>query len=363
MEDGTGILGASAQIRGAVEQALRVAPTDAPVLLAGESGTGKELFARLIHQNSARHRAPFVPVNCAALPGELLESEMFGHRRGAFSGAVRDKAGILETAHRGTVLLDELGEMPGDLQAKLLRVVQDGVLRRVGSETVDRTVDVRIISATNRDPREALAAGRLREDLLYRLGVVSIRLAPLRERPDDVPVLVRHLTPRLWQRYRPSAGPAPYFGEAAMGVLLTYSWPGNVRELENVIGNAVIFSAPGQEISPEDLPLGEGAPAAPGAWNGPEAGGGSSEGSEPDPGDFRFPYHEAKERMMARFERAYISRHIAWADGNLCEAARTIRINRTTLYRLMEKHGISRESLMQAGVDRASQGEGASGQP
>lgn len=352
LERGTSILGVSPQIRAAVDQALRVAPTDVPVLIAGESGTGKELFARLIHEKSLRSSATFMPVNCAALPGELLESEMFGHRRGAFSGAVRDKAGILETADRGTVLLDELGEMPQDLQAKLLRVVQDGELRRVGSETVDRTVDVRIISATNRDPREALESGRLREDLLYRLGVVSIRLAPLRERPDDIPVLVRHLTPRLWQRYRPSAGPAPEFTEEAVEALLAYSWPGNVRELENVIGNAVIFSSPGREIRPRDLPFeNDGIGGAPGPtgpmWNGRP---GSVE-TQADLSDFHYPYHEAKERMLTRFERAYISRHIAWANGNLCEAARKIRINRTTLYRLMEKHEISRESLMQAALD------------
>jgi len=360
LKNGLTILGISPQIRSAVEKALRVAATDAPVLLTGESGTGKELFSRLIHEHSRRVRAPFVPLNCAALPGELLESEMFGHRKGAFTGAVRDKPGILEAAHRGTVFLDELAEMPVTLQAKLLRVVQDGALRRVGSEDIDRKVDVRIISATNRDPESALASGRLREDLLYRLGVVAIELAPLRERPDDIPVLTRHLTPVLWQKYRPSVGPPPTFADDALDALLSHPWPGNVRELENVIGHAVIFTQPGRAIRADDLPLNHGRARGRGfAWTEGEHGADGTEGR----GDFDLqpPYHDAKERMLARFERAYVSRLIARAEGNLCEAARRAEINRTTLYRLMDKHGLSREALTETAEPASSTaGEGES---
>ena len=339
LKNGLTIMGVSPQIRRALEKALRVAPTDAPVLLTGESGTGKELFARLIHEKSRRVGKPFVPLNCSALPGELLESELFGHMRGAFTGAVRDKTGILEAADGGTVFLDEVGEMPVDLQAKLLRVIEDGSIRRVGSED-HRKADIRIISATNRDPGDAMDAGRLRKDLVYRLGVVTIRLAPLRERPDDTLVLARHLTPVLWKQYRPSAGPPPTLSDDALDALQSHPWPGNVRELTNVLGHAVIFGSPDREIQAGDLPL-----DAMTGGNGSSTGGGEIE-DPARPLDLHRSYHEAKDRTLARFERAYLSRLIARTEGNLCEASRQADINRTTLYRLMEKHELSREDLV-----------------
>lgn len=340
LKNGLTIMGVSPHIRGALEKALRVAPTDAPVLLTGESGTGKELFARLIHEKSRRVGNGFVPLNCAAMPGGLLESEMFGHMRGAFTGAVRDKVGILEAADGGTVFLDEVGEMPVDLQAKLLRVIEDGSIRRVGSEEAKRTADVRIISATNRDPGDAMDEGRLRKDLVYRLGVVTIRLAPLRERPDDTLVLARHLTPILWKQYRPSAGPPPTLSDDAMDALQSHPWPGNVRELTNVLGHAVIFGSPDREIQAHDLPL----DAMSGAT---ESANGAGELQDPARLlDLHRNYHEAKDRTLARFERAYLSRLIARTEGNLCEASRQAEINRTTLYRLMEKHELSRDDLV-----------------
>src|SRR5438034_2231665 len=182
------LLGTSTAFRAAIELARKVAPTDASVFVTGESGAGKELIAQFIHQHSRRSSRPFVAVNCAALPEALLESEMFGHRKGAFTGAVRDKAGLLEAANGGTLFLDELIEMSKPIQAKLLRVIQDGVVRRVGSETTDAVVNVRFIAATNRDPEEAVQTGCLREDLYFRLRVVPIHVPPLRQRPEDIPV-------------------------------------------------------------------------------------------------------------------------------------------------------------------------------
>ena len=192
------LLGTSPAFRRAVDLARKVAATNASVMLVGESGTGKELIAQFVHRHSRRANRSLVPLNCAALPEHLLESEMFGHRKGAFTGADRDKVGLLEVANGGTFFLDELTEMPLPLQAKLLRVIQDGVVRRVGSEQQDAVVDVRFISATNRDPREAMANRTLREDLYYRLNVFPITLPPLRERVEDIPILANHFLPQFW---------------------------------------------------------------------------------------------------------------------------------------------------------------------
>src|SRR6478736_9421911 len=200
--DKIALIGISPLFRKAVDLARKVAATDASVFISGESGTGKEVIAQFIHQNSRRAGRALVPINCAALPEPLLESEMFGHRKGAFTGADRDKPGLLETANGGTLFLDELTEMTHPIQAKLLRVLQDGVVRRVGSEQQDATVDVRFVSATNRDPQEAVNAGILREDLFYRLRVVPIRLPALRERVEDIPILAQHFLGHYWSRHR-----------------------------------------------------------------------------------------------------------------------------------------------------------------
>src|ERR687890_1449744 len=203
------LLGVSPAFRKAVDLARRVASTDASVMIMGESGTGKEVIAQFIHQHSRRASRQIVPINCAALPEGLLESELFGHRKGAFTGADRDKAGLLEIANGGTLFLDELTEMSLPIQAKLLRVLQDGVVRRVGSEQQDATVDVRFVSATNRDPQEAVNAGILREDLFYRLRVVPIKLPPLRQRVDDIPLLANHFLGYYWERHRRPDEQAP----------------------------------------------------------------------------------------------------------------------------------------------------------
>ena len=333
VERGDPILGISKSMRDAVSKALKVAPTNASVFITGESGTGKELFAQYIHRESRRSRRNFVAVNCAALPGELLESEMFGHKRGAFTGAIRDKAGLLEVADQGTFFLDELAEMPMPLQAKLLRVLQDGVLRRVGSEKDDAVVDVRFISATNRDPEEALEEGLLRHDLYYRLRVVPIRLPSLRDRPEDIPVLLKHFVDHFWRRHQLPGAEPPRLARESLERLVTYEWPGNVRELQNVIENLVVLSDPEEEIQPDRLTI---------------LGGGSdllrSVAGSPSI-DGNMPFHDAKQEIVDRFEREYLSQLVARTEGNMSEAARQAGIDRTTLYRLMDKHNLAREAF------------------
>jgi DNA-binding NtrC family response regulator len=229
-----GLIGVSAAIRKVFDLIAQVAPSKASVLVTGETGTGKELVARAIHRRSPRADALLVPVNLAAVPLELLESDLFGHVRGAFTGAVADRPGKLELAHRGTLFLDEIGDAPPPLQPKLLRVLQDGMVERVGG-TQPRAVDVRVISATHRDLEAEVAAGRFRADLFYRLRVIQIRLPPLRERREDIPYLVAHSLRRFGE------GRELGVGAAAMQLLEDYPWPGNVRELENVIERAVVL--------------------------------------------------------------------------------------------------------------------------
>src|SRR5882672_1708506 len=253
--DRIAVLGEAPLFRKALALATRVAATDASVFLTGESGAGKELFAQFIHDNSRRSSRSLVAVNCAALPESLLESEMFGHCKGAFTGAVRDKPGLLETAHGGTLFLDELIEMPKSIQAKLLRVIQDGVVRRVGSETTDAVVNVRFIAATNTNPEEAMQSGGLREDLYYRLRVVPIHVPSLRERPEDIPLLASHFLAHYWRRHRGASAPLPQLSKAAVWALRAHSWPGNVRELQNVIEHAVVLHEPGADVRPEDIPF------------------------------------------------------------------------------------------------------------
>jgi len=249
------LLGTAPAFRRAIELARKVAPTDASVFITGESGSGKEMIAQFIHHHSRRSSRPFVAVNCAALPEGLLESEMFGHRKGAFTGAVRDKPGLLEAAHGGTLFLDELVEMPKSIQAKLLRVIQDGVVRRVGSETTDAVVNVRFIAATNVDPEGAVKAGDMREDLYYRLRVVPINVPALRERPEDIPLLADYFLSTYWVRHRRKGAPFPRLTDAALRALCGYAWRGNVRELQNVIEHVAVVVEPGAEIRPEDLHL------------------------------------------------------------------------------------------------------------
>ncbi len=252
------ILSQSSAMQQVLHKVEQVAATDATVLILGETGTGKELLARAVHHLSPRQDRPLVKVNCAALPATLIESELFGHEKGAFTGAVSRRNGRFELAHRGTIFLDEIGDLPLDLQAKLLRVLQEGEFERLGdSRTI--SIDVRVIAATNRDLKQAIASGDFREDLYYRLNVFPLGLPPLRERIDDIPLLVRHFT----QKYRAKMGKnIEQIPKAVMQALQAYSWPGNVRELENIVERAVILTSGSSLELDESLVTGSGEPGA-----------------------------------------------------------------------------------------------------
>ena len=337
------IIGVSAPIQEALRRALKVARTDASVFITGETGTGKELIAQLIHRESRRAQKPFVTVNCAALPEQLLESEMFGHRRGSFSGAVLDKVGLLEVAHQGTFFLDEIAEMPIALQAKLLRVLQDGVIRRVGSEKDDFIANVRWISATNRDPEEALDMGLLRRDLFYRLRVIPIHLPPLRERREDIPVLVRHFAQHFWRRHQGAGRLQPRLAHETLEALVWYSWPGNVRELQNIIEHLMALAEPAELVESSRLSFLSKATTRDRVSG--QVGYASRISHIAQAIDFQMPFRQAKGTLVDQFEREYLSQAVARSGGNLSKAARTAGIDRTTLYRLMEKHSLSKAGL------------------
>ncbi|GIX49557.1 MAG: sigma-54-dependent Fis family transcriptional regulator [Candidatus Tectimicrobiota bacterium] len=304
------MLGTSPQMQEVFNTVRKVAATDAPVLIMGESGTGKEMVARAIHRHSRRRSGPFVAINCGAIPETLLESELFGHERGAFTGAHVQRKGRIELAQGGTLFLDEIGELPLALQVKLLRFLQEYELERLGGREAI-PVDVRVLAATKVDLQQAMAAGRFREDLYYRLGVIVITLPPLRERGDDVLVLAKALLQRYAREYgKPITG----FDRQALLALQRHSWPGNVRELENRLKRAVIL-AEGPKITPEDLEL-------------------------------TSPYakYEGQGLRAAReaLEKELIQRALARHQGNVTRTAAELGVSRPTLHELINKYGLKR---------------------
>ena len=307
------ILGTSHALKAVLEQVARVAPTDASVLLHGETGTGKELIARAIHSRSARRDRAFVRVNCAAIPSGLLESELFGHERGAFTGAITQKIGRLELADQGSLLLDEIGDIPLELQPKLLRVLQEREFERLGSTRTNK-VDVRVIAATHRDLEEMIVERQFRSDLFYRLNVVPIFLPPLRERPEDIPLLTQHFVRRFASR---TGKPIDTISPNTMDALSRYSWPGNIRELENVIERAVILSSgPVLQVSSEDLR------------------------TRVAPGN-----NADHVQTLEEVERNHILKTLKetrWTLSGPSGAAGRLGLNRSTLYFRMKKLGIAR---------------------
>ena len=302
------MIGRSAAISEVFRLIERAGPSEKPILVQGESGTGKELVARALHRSSPRSDRLLVTVNCAALPEHLLEAELFGHEKGAFTGADRARIGLFEMADGGTLFIDEIGEMPASMQAKLLRVLEDGSLRRVGSPQ-ERRVDVRLISATNRDLAQEVASGRFRDDLYYRINVMTIQLPPLRERSTDIPLLVARFLGPEWE-----------IDEAALEALKGYSWPGNVRQLQNVIERACIL-ADGRTVRLEHLPP---EITSPGAVPSNRAANESTAGDDLD-----------------SLRRSKVLEVLRRHGGNKTRAARALGITRRSLYRLLEKYDLT----------------------
>ena len=314
------IVGNSLPIRRVLERIEKVAATDARILISGENGTGKELVARAIHRLSSRSDTVFIEVNCAAIPSELIESELFGHLRGSFTGAFADRAGKFEQANGGTLFLDEIGDMSQDAQAKVLRVLEQGVLTRIGgSEAVE--VDVRVLSATNKNLEQEIEDGGFREDLFYRLNVVPIRVPSLRERQEDIPMLVTHFSEGMVAR----EGSAPrVFSDAAMERLKTLTWPGNVRELRNTVERLLILTD-GSEITSDDVDLLT-----------------ISRARSVDPGRELLALDNFS-AFKEEAERAYIVGKLRANDWNVAETARRIEMPRSNLYKKIEKYGLVRE--------------------
>ena len=307
-EVGPDLIGQSPALEKVRQAVARIAPTDSTTLILGETGVGKEMVARLLHAHSRRQDRPFVVVDCAALHEHLLQSELFGHEKGAFTGAGRLKHGLFEVGHSGTIFLDEVGEMSPEVQAKLLRVLETGRFRRLGG-TQEIAVDVRVISATNRDLRGAIARGHFREDLFFRLALLTVNVPPLRERRDDVRLLIEHFTAQFNQRFSRSKR----FGPAALAVLLRYPWPGNVRELIHVVQQSIVL-ADADVIEPEDLPASitlaanDGAPAS------------------------------GEMASLREMQRRYVLSVMESVGGNRAQAARILQISERTLYRLLGRY-------------------------
>jgi two-component system, NtrC family, response regulator HydG len=309
----TGIVGRSEEMERVLDLVVRVAPTDATVLIHGESGTGKELIAKAIHHASRRAAGPFVAINCGALPETLLESELFGHVKGAFTGAALARKGLFEEAHHGTLFLDEIGEMTPALQVKLLRALQDGEIRPLGGSHATR-VDARVLAATNRPLEQMIREGRFREDLFYRLNVIAVAVPALRERREDIPLLAEHFLDRFGRQHERSLRLSP----PALDRLLAYPWPGNVRELENAMERSAILSR-GDTVGIDDLP--------------PHVAAGLPLGQAP-----RLP----RQQTLAELEKVHILQTLERWGWSYARAAEALDIGRTTLWRKLKDYGLER---------------------
>jgi len=315
--DGDFIIGQNPKMRELAEQIVRVAQTPTTVLIRGESGTGKELVARAIHRYSNLRDKPLVTVNCTALTPTLMESELFGHKRGSFTGAVADKVGLFEKADGATIFLDEVGDMPPEMQGKLLRVLQAGEVKPVG-DVVTRKVRVRVIAATNRDLEKALATSEFREDLFYRFNAFTVVLPPLRERSEDIPVLAYHFLRKAEAKVNKKVD---RFSQDALDLLRSYGWPGNLRELENIIERAVVLSS-NQQVEVAHLPL-------------------YLRDASPIQVTTQEGFVQAKERVVAMFEKEAVARFLSEARGNISVAALKAGITRRNFHRLLSKYSIN----------------------
>ena len=319
-----GMVGQSVKMRQIFGLVRKIAPMDVSVVIQGETGTGKELVARAVHENSSRKDGPLVVLDCGAIPPELIESELFGHEKGAFTNAISQRQGAFERAHGGTIFLDELGELRLDLQPKLLRVLENREVRRVGGNDVIE-VNVRVIAATNRDLVKEIQAGNFREDLYFRLSVINISLPPLRQRREDIPwILKRALAePEVLQKYGRKR-----FSPEALSLLMAYAWPGNVRELMNVLSHVLTFSE-GEEILPSHLPA--------------RVQGQQKEA--PVPFNEHLSFKEAKEQLLENFEREYIGSVLKRCEGNISRAARESGLHRKSIERLVKKYALDARAM------------------
>ncbi|HSD64142.1 MAG TPA: sigma-54 dependent transcriptional regulator [Ignavibacteriaceae bacterium] len=314
----SGLLFKSGRMKQVINYVKKIAPGNMNVLITGESGTGKELIARAIHNLSKRNGNPFVPVNCGALPEHLFESELFGHERGAFTGAIKTKPGLLEFANHGTFFFDEIGDMSPALQIKLLRMLEERKIRRVGGQN-EHDIDVRIIAATNKDLEKEVAEKRFREDLYYRLNTIRINVPPLRERPDDIIPLAKHFLIELCER---EDRPVPDFSIEAENSLKSYIWNGNVRELQNIIGRA-FFLCSNNQIERSDIPI----PIS------------NTENKELN-ALIDFGYKEAKEKVIEKFELEYLTHHLKENKGNISKTAEECGLDRRSIHRIINKYNI-----------------------
>ena len=319
--EGDFIIGQNPKMKEIAEQIVRVAPAPTTVLIRGESGTGKELVARAIHRYSHLRDKPLITVNCTALTPTLMESELFGHKRGAFTGAMTDKIGLFEKADGGTIFLDEVGDMPVEMQGKLLRVLQAGESKPVG-DVVTRRVRVRVIAATNRDLEKALVAGEFRQDLFYRFNTFTITLPPLRERAEDIPVLAHHFLRKAEAKVNKKVD---RFSPEALDLMKRYTWPGNLRELENSIERAVVLTS-GRQIDVAHLPF-------------------DPRESSPIAVTTAVSFLEGKARVVTLFEREAVARFLTEAKGNISLAAQKAGITRRNFHRLLSKYTLNRKDF------------------